>query len=395
MKKLICKLWNTLRRPAVHLSLGAVTLVSFVAGIIFWGGFNTALEATNTEEFCISCHEMQNNVYQELQGTVHWSNRSGVRATCPDCHVPHDWTDKIARKMQASKEVWGKVFGTIDTREKFLEKRLELAQHEWARFSANGSLECRNCHDYNSMNWDVMSDKAKRFMKPAAERNQSCIDCHKGIAHHLPEQMVFKDPALDQLEQRAQGLGLNKGESYYTVKAITLYLDQERTKPAGELEAASPVRLQEESGDSVQLLIPAWRKTRGFGRVLYEDFGMNITSLVLEKEVAQNNELVKVQAEAKVDELTGLPWEPVEIALWAEKGALLPEAEDLWGYARDTYRTACSVCHSQPAEAHFDANTWPGMFAGMVGFTNMDADTQALVLKYLQKHSSDYADGAH
>ena len=395
MKKLICKLWNTLRRPAVHLSLGAVTLVSFVAGIIFWGGFNTALEATNTEEFCISCHEMQNNVYQELQGTVHWSNRSGVRATCPDCHVPHDWTDKIARKMQASKEVWGKVFGTIDTREKFLEKRLELAQHEWARFSANGSLECRNCHDYNSMNWDVMSDKAKRFMKPAAERNQSCIDCHKGIAHHLPEQMVFKDPALDQLEQRAQGLGLNKGESYYTVKAITLYLDQERTQPAGELEAASPVRLQEESGDSVQLLIPAWRKTRGFGRVLYEDFGMNITSLVLEKEVAQNNELVKVQAEAKVDELTGLPWEPVEVALWAEQGALLPEAEDLWGYARDTYRTACSVCHSQPAEAHFDANTWPGMFAGMVGFTNMDADTQALVLKYLQKHSSDYADGAH
>jgi trimethylamine-N-oxide reductase cytochrome c-type subunit TorC len=85
----------------------------------------------------------------------------------------------------------------------------------------------------------------------------------------------------------------------------------------------------------------------------------------------------------------------VDIALWAEKGALLPEADDVWSYARETYRTACSVCHSQPAEAHFDANTWPGMFAGMVGFTNMDAATQALVLKYLQKHSSDFVDGAH
>ncbi|WMC11871.1 pentaheme c-type cytochrome TorC [Oceanimonas pelagia] len=395
MKNLICKLWKTLKRPPVHLSLGAVILVSFVAGIVFWGGFNTALEATNTEEFCISCHEMQNNPYQELQGTVHWSNRSGVRATCPDCHVPHDWTDKIARKMQASKEVWGKIFGTIDTREKFLEKRLELAQHEWARFSANGSLECRNCHDYNSMNWEVMSDQAKRFMKPAAERNQSCIDCHKGIAHHLPEQMTFKDPALDQLEQRAQGLSPNEGESYYTVRAITLYLDEARTQAAGELEAASPVQVLEESGDSVKLLVPAWRKTRGFGRVLYEDFGMNITSLVLEKDMAQDEALVKVLDDAKVDSMTGLPWEPVEVALWAEQGALLPEAEDIWSYARDTYRTACSVCHSQPAEAHFDANTWPGMFAGMVGFTNMDAATQALVLKYLQKHSSDFADGAH
>ena len=63
----------------------------------------------------------ENNVYEELTRTVHFSNRSGVRASCPDCHVPHEWTDKIARKMQASKEVWGKIFGTIDTRQKFLD----------------------------------------------------------------------------------------------------------------------------------------------------------------------------------------------------------------------------------------------------------------------------------
>ncbi len=73
---------------------------------------------TNTEKFCTSCHEMKDNVYQELTNTVHFTNRSGVRASCPDCHVPHQWTDKIARKMQASKEVWGKIFGTINTREK-------------------------------------------------------------------------------------------------------------------------------------------------------------------------------------------------------------------------------------------------------------------------------------
>lgn len=395
MLSFIKKFWNTLKRPSVHISLGVLTLGGFVAGVIFWGGFNTALEATNTEQFCISCHEMENNVYQELQETIHWSNRSGVRATCPDCHVPHNWTDKIARKMQASKEVWGKVFGTISTREKFLDKRLELAQHEWARFAANGSLECRNCHDYNSMDWDVMSDKAKRFMKPAAERDQSCIDCHKGIAHHLPDTMVFKDPALDQLEQRAHSLKVSDGEQYYAVKAVTLYLDEELSQEAGELEAAAPVTLVKHKGDKIQVAVPSWRKTRGFGRVWYEDFGMNIPNMVLDKAVAQNEQLVEVTGEAKEDPLTGLPWEQVSITLWTESGALLPDAEDLWGYARDTYRSGCSVCHSQPPEEHFDANTWPGMFAGMVGFTNMDADTQALVLKYLQKHSSDYADSAH
>ncbi|HRE18510.1 MAG TPA: NapC/NirT family cytochrome c, partial [Rhodocyclaceae bacterium] len=61
--------------------------VIFVLGILFWGGFNTAMEWTNREEFCISCHEMKDNVYQEYRNTIHYSNRSGVRATCPDCHV--------------------------------------------------------------------------------------------------------------------------------------------------------------------------------------------------------------------------------------------------------------------------------------------------------------------
>ncbi|MGB1130840.1 MAG: NapC/NirT family cytochrome c, partial [Haloferula sp.] len=53
---------------------------AFVAGIIFWGGFNTAMEATNTKDFCISCHEMENFVYEEYKGTIHDVNRSGVGA---------------------------------------------------------------------------------------------------------------------------------------------------------------------------------------------------------------------------------------------------------------------------------------------------------------------------
>ncbi|WP_238179979.1 NapC/NirT family cytochrome c, partial [Methylobacterium oxalidis] len=117
---------RTALTPARTLSLAFLTLGGFVAGVFFWGGFNTALEATNTEKFCVSCHEMKVNVFEELKGTIHFTNRSGVRATCPDCHVPHEWTNKIARKMQASKEVWGHIFGSIDTREKFLTLRRHL-----------------------------------------------------------------------------------------------------------------------------------------------------------------------------------------------------------------------------------------------------------------------------
>ena len=194
IKVLIEWVWTILTTPAATLSLAFLTLGGFVGGVVFWGAFNTALELTNTEKFCTSCHEMRDNVYQELTNTVHFTNRSGVRASCPDCHVPHEWTDKIARKMQASKEVWGKIFGTINTREKFLDHRLELAQHEWARLKANDSLECRNCHSAVAMDFTKQTQRAAdihaKFLLPG---KATCIDCHKGIAHELPN-MEGVDP---------------------------------------------------------------------------------------------------------------------------------------------------------------------------------------------------------
>ncbi|MDC6625615.1 NapC/NirT family cytochrome c, partial [Leclercia adecarboxylata] len=142
MKRFFIRYWRILSRPSVHYSLGFLTLGGFIAGINFWGGFNTALEVTNTEQLCTSCHGMDRNPMQELKTTIHYSNRSGVRATCSDCHVPHSWTHKVARKMEASKEVWGWVFGSIRTEEQFEEKRRQLAEREWSRLQANDSLEC-------------------------------------------------------------------------------------------------------------------------------------------------------------------------------------------------------------------------------------------------------------
>ena len=128
------------------------------------------------------------NVFQELKPTIHYTNRSGVRATCPDCHVPHEWTNKIARKMAASKEVWGKLFGTISTREKFQAERRTLAEHEWARLKANDSLECRNCHSFESMDYTLQSKRAAdQHSTLLASGEKTCIDCHKGIAHQLPD----------------------------------------------------------------------------------------------------------------------------------------------------------------------------------------------------------------
>jgi cytochrome c-type protein NapC len=158
--------------------------VFFIVGIIFWGGFNTAMEATNTLEFCTTCHEMEDNVYQEYKPTIHYANRTGVRAICSDCHVPRPWVHKVVRKIQASKEVFYWLTGKIDTPEKFNKHRLELAKSVWKAMKETDSRECRNCHNFESMNPEFQKPRARQQHLNAFKIGQTCIDCHKGIAHH-------------------------------------------------------------------------------------------------------------------------------------------------------------------------------------------------------------------
>jgi cytochrome c-type protein NapC len=48
------------------------------------------------------------------------------------------------------------------------------------------SRECRNCHHYESMDYTEQGRRAvERHAKGFAE-GETCIDCHKGIAHALP-----------------------------------------------------------------------------------------------------------------------------------------------------------------------------------------------------------------
>ena len=184
---MIVGVWRWFWSPTSRYGWGGIFIVGGFAGIIFWGGFNTYMEYTNTLEFCISCHEMDQLVYQEYKQTAHYTNAAGVRVVCSDCHVPKDWTAKLWRKIQATNELWHKVMGTIDTPEKFEAKRLELAEHVWASMEASDSRECRNCHSYEAMAFHKQKRRAADKMKIAMEKGKTCIECHKGLAHKLPE----------------------------------------------------------------------------------------------------------------------------------------------------------------------------------------------------------------
>jgi cytochrome c-type protein NapC len=158
-----------------------------IIGIVLAGLFNTGLTATNEMEFCISCHSMQTN-FNEYKETVHYKNNSGVRATCSDCHVPKSFVPKMVAKVLAAKDVYHEIAGTIDTPEKYEAYRWNMATAVWQKLEASNSRECRSCHNFDQMAFDEQSRMARKKHSAATDNGQTCIDCHKGIAHEEPDE---------------------------------------------------------------------------------------------------------------------------------------------------------------------------------------------------------------
>jgi len=172
-----------------------IASLMFFIGILFTVGFNVALEATNTTEFCTSCHTMK-WPFEDLQETTHWSGITGVHAGCADCHVPKAFWPKMYAKIRAAKDVWHQIIGTIDTREQFEAHRWKMANTVWERMKANDSRECRNCHSFDHMDLSAQDRFARKKHERAVDEGETCIDCHKGIAHEEPDEPEEEDTQI-------------------------------------------------------------------------------------------------------------------------------------------------------------------------------------------------------
>lgn len=182
--------WQSLWQPSrrwyfLWLPLGGIFTI--VLGVLGAVGFNGALSKTNENSFCFSCHIGMDTVVEEYQASVHYKNTSGVGPGCADCHVPKEFFPKLLVKLRATKDIYHKLVGTYNL-ENFEGHRLELAQNVWTYMQANDSRECRNCHKPERWDLEAQPARARTNHNPSiwAERQETCIDCHYGIAHRRP-----------------------------------------------------------------------------------------------------------------------------------------------------------------------------------------------------------------
>ncbi|HTY03559.1 MAG TPA: NapC/NirT family cytochrome c [Rhodocyclaceae bacterium] len=179
--------WLRRLKQPPRCSMGRMLVIGVVFGVAVWGALNTGMEWTNRSEFCISCHEMT-IPYEDLKKTVHYTNRSGTTVACADCHVassknPIDYGRKATMKLLAARDVIGHLSGIVDTPEKFEEHRLTMAKRVWKKMKDADSKECRNCHNFDTMDKSKQKDRSVVKHEGAIEDGKTCIDCHKGIAH--------------------------------------------------------------------------------------------------------------------------------------------------------------------------------------------------------------------
>lgn len=181
-------LWRKPRRRwLLGIPVGGFLL--FGVGVFAWAGFNATLHYTNSLAFCTSCHEMSDNIQPEYQRSPHYKNAAGVRAICSDCHVPREFFPKMKAKIAATMNELPKwALGTRRPQEKFAAARLEMAKNVWAQMKKSDSRECHNCHSLEAMDLDAQDSSAskKHSKERMLARNETCIDCHKGIGHDLP-----------------------------------------------------------------------------------------------------------------------------------------------------------------------------------------------------------------
>jgi len=185
-KRFIARTWAFIATPSARFPLGLLVVFGGLLALLGWGAFNLTLHATNTEAFCLSCHE-HSITQAEAKQAIHYQNRTGNRATCPDCHVPHELFPKLRVKIvQGFADLYYHFLGSIDTPEKYEKKRLHMAESVWASMKAVDSRECRNCHSVAAMDPKRQSAAAQGAHAALQTGGVTCVDCHRGIAHKLP-----------------------------------------------------------------------------------------------------------------------------------------------------------------------------------------------------------------
>ncbi|WP_411755561.1 NapC/NirT family cytochrome c [Serratia sp. (in: enterobacteria)] len=358
----------------INKTIAMMMVFGAIVGAVLVFAAQWSLQKTSSTEFCLSCHTMQ-APYEEYTGSVHFQNQKGIRAECADCHIPPSGMDYLLTKLVASKDIYHQFISKkIDTPEKYEDHRLAMAQTVWDQLKANDSATCRSCHSIDAMMLDAQSAEAKKMHEMGIKEQQTCIDCHKGIAHFPPE-IKMDDSALAALEAQAAAVPASTRELYVVRNASLGDL--------GTLYPATQMQIISSNGDTRQVEIRG-SQMQGTEQIIYYAAGQRMVLASLSEKGVQ---AVKAITEWQQDDYGNL-WRDVTLqGEW--RAPALAAREPLWEYARKLDNVYCAGCHAPIPAHHFTLNAWPSVAKGMGARTNIDDSELDILTRYFQYNAKD------
>ncbi len=353
-----------------------IAIIAFIGILIGWltlGGTAAVLNYTSSTEFCLSCHTMD-KPFQEYQGSVHFSNAKGIRAECSDCHIPHEPLDYLITKIRASKDVYHEfITGKIDSEEKYEAHRQEMAEMVWAQLKANDSATCRSCHSFDAMEIFDQSATAQQSHQKAQQTNMTCIDCHKGIAHFLPQHQLDTS-AFDHLYELAKDTSAD-AKTVYPIDAIKM-TDLATIQPTVELTSSG-------QKEGKRMVTVSGYQMNGAENVLY--FGQGQRAIVA---TLSDSGIKALKLGDPITDEYGNEWRSAMLSGEIE-APVLASNQPLWQYAQELDNVYCSTCHAKIPADHFTVNSWGPIAKSMGNRTDISALNLEILTKFFQNHAKD------
>ncbi len=369
--------------PPILKSLGFLAIIAVILSGV---ALMPRLSSTN---FCLSCHEMK-TPYEEYQKSVHYMNPSGVRAECAACHIPPGIGPMLVKKVEALYEVYSHFNGVLETQEKFDDQRERMAEKVWADMKKNDSRECRSCHNQDGFVLaEFKNSKEAERMKKGLDQNETCIDCHKGVVHKMPDLSQGYKKIYKKLKSASQNPKI-KGKTVYPLHMVDCY-NAKDGKKEGRVLAATRMTILKKKGKWLRVNIDGWRQ-EGVDGMIYELQGKRIFSVALAKD-ARNKPVVQSTI---VDPDTEQTWHHVVYETWVKTTGMIEDLNRLWKYGEKLRTANCGTCHRPPRKDHFLANQWIGTMRDMKRYIKrLDKEQYRFLQKYLQLHGKDVVESAH
>lgn len=143
-----------------------------------WLVTDESITATSDAQFCVSCHSMEPFEKAHTADVHGGQNAHGVRATCAQCHLPHDGSANYlyTKARTGIHDLWVENFGDLESID-WQAKR----DHREEYVYDSGCLTCHtNLEEATMASHKAFIAHRTYFL---GETDDKCVSCHENVGH--------------------------------------------------------------------------------------------------------------------------------------------------------------------------------------------------------------------